>query len=688
MKKAHLLLIILLPIYTYARNVSRPVTFITKDSLTNENSNLYRLDANWKFLAADNPAMASLNYIDTGWEVVDPALRLGNEKKSYKAFNGICWYRLHIKIDSSLAGIPLVLRMSHFGASEIFIDGKKVDSFGKINGPVKSEYEDPQYEPFAISLRDTGEHLLAIRYANFHAQRNLTNYKNHFAGLKISIGETNIAIQQHSYHIRFITFIYIFLFGIFVALAMSHFFVYLYYRTTVSNLYFSIFCISIGSGFLVTFFNNESFSPEVQLANVYSALILTASACISMSGLINNLFRKKKLRFYVIAALSLLPLGIWFFDTSLAIMVYFIVVAIVSLEAIVIIAIAIFRKVKGAMIIGSGILFFTLYIFSFMVVSIIFQGFSISENTLIGQIFLVTTAAAILSTPISMSLYLAWSFAGTNKSLALQLDQVKLLSEKTIEQEQEKKRIVENQKEHLEEEVAQRTAEIVMQKEKIEKQHDELKNEKKKSDDLLLNILPEEVADELKRSGSSEARLFNDVTVLFTDFVDFTNAAERMNPKDLVGELHTCFKAFDDIIARHNIEKIKTIGDAYLAVCGLPLPDERHAECVANAALEIISFMNSRKAELHDKTFDIRIGIHSGSVVAGIVGIRKFAYDVWGDTVNTAARMEQNSEPGKINISQTTYELLNSNFICTYRGEIVAKNKGNLKMYFVESLRP
>ncbi|MCB0697470.1 MAG: hypothetical protein KDC07_08910, partial [Chitinophagaceae bacterium] len=212
----------------------------------------------------------------------------------------------------------------------------------------------------------------------------------------------------------------------------------------------------------------------------------------------------------------------------------------------------------------------------------------------------------------------------------------------------------------------------------------EIAEEKKKSDDLLLNILPEEVADELKERGATTAQQYDHVTVLFTDFVNFTTAGEHMGSQALVEELHNCFKAFDEILDKYNIEKIKTIGDAYLAVCGLPTADQRHAEKIVQAAQEIRAFMLQRRQQLGDKTFEIRIGIHSGSVVAGIVGVKKFAYDIWGDTVNTAARMEQNSEAGKINISQTTYELVQDNFTCSYRGEIEAKGKGELKMYFVE----
>ncbi len=209
--------------------------------------------------------------------------------------------------------------------------------------------------------------------------------------------------------------------------------------------------------------------------------------------------------------------------------------------------------------------------------------------------------------------------------------------------------------------------------------------EKIRSEDLLLNILPSEVAEELKDKGTAAAKHFNNVTVLFTDFVSFTTVAETLSPQELIDELHACFKGFDEIIEKYNVEKIKTIGDAYLAAGGLPLENPLHAEQVVGAATEIIHFMENRQKQYGNRTFEVRIGIHSGGVVAGIVGVKKFAYDIWGDTVNVAARMEQNSAPNRINISHTTYELIKDKFNCTYRGEIEAKNKGKLQMYFVNT---
>lgn len=212
---------------------------------------------------------------------------------------------------------------------------------------------------------------------------------------------------------------------------------------------------------------------------------------------------------------------------------------------------------------------------------------------------------------------------------------------------------------------------------------DTLTKEKKRSDDLLLNILPSGIAEELKKNGLAEPKKYDNVSVLFTDFVGFTRVSEKLTPKELVEEIHYCFTAFDLIMERNGLEKIKTIGDAYLAICGLPNADENHAIKTVQAAIEIKAFISKRLKE--GGKFKIRIGINSGSVVAGIVGVKKFAYDIWGDAVNTAARMEQHSANGKINISATTYKLVKDSFNCAHRGKIEAKNKGKIDMYFVNS---
>ncbi len=217
-----------------------------------------------------------------------------------------------------------------------------------------------------------------------------------------------------------------------------------------------------------------------------------------------------------------------------------------------------------------------------------------------------------------------------------------------------------------------------------------INTEKERSDELLLNILPAETAEELKRTGQSEARYFEMVTVMFTDFKGFTFMAEKLSPRELVDEIDYCFKHFDQIIAKYPIEKIKTIGDAYMCAGGLPLANNTNPVDVVNAGIEIQQFMeelkNQRKAE-NKPYFELRIGIHTGPVVAGIVGSRKFQYDIWGDTVNIASRMESSGEVSRVNISQTTYEKVKDRFNCEYRGKIQAKNKGAIDMYFANGIR-
>ncbi|MFY0628185.1 MAG: response regulator [Reichenbachiella sp.] len=219
---------------------------------------------------------------------------------------------------------------------------------------------------------------------------------------------------------------------------------------------------------------------------------------------------------------------------------------------------------------------------------------------------------------------------------------------------------------------------LKMQKNIIEK-------EKKKADDLLLNILPEEVAKELKENGASTPQYFKKATVLFADIVGFTRLTKGMAPDKLVGALNTIFRGMDEIAVDHNLEKIKMIGDGYLAVGGVPVENETNPEDAVSAALEMIEYVRSVDLDEGEKgPWDLRIGIHSGDLIAGVIGKKKFAFDIWGETVNIASRMESGAESGAVNISQMTYDLVKGKFQCRSRGKLPVKNMGELEMYQVD----
>jgi class 3 adenylate cyclase len=211
-----------------------------------------------------------------------------------------------------------------------------------------------------------------------------------------------------------------------------------------------------------------------------------------------------------------------------------------------------------------------------------------------------------------------------------------------------------------------------------------ISREKKRSESLLLNILPAGTAEELKRNGKVAAVRFDQVTVLFTDFVEFSKLAEHMDPEQLVNSIDFYFKEFDMITTKYGLEKIKTIGDSYMCAAGLPTGNQSHARNVISAAKEMMDLVRRELAAQDGLShFEIRIGVHTGPVVAGIVGTKKWQYDIWGDTVNIASRMESMSKQGKVNLSETTYHDIKEEFSCEYRGEIEVKNRGPLKMYFL-----
>ena len=663
---------------------AQPVFLFTGDSIGLQSPDL------WQFAPGDDPNYAATSFDDHALLKVDPASFLSDRKDTLTHFKGIGWLRLHFRVDSALAGTPLAIGMAQNGACEVYLDGRKIYERGKVGDAKNSIYYDPNYFPFTFAVSDTAPHLLAVRYANWNYNNHNYLYDGESPGFHITIKKADDAFSNYVSSNDTTAVICCILFAIFGSLALIHLLFFLYYRAERSNLWFSLFCGSFSLLFLAPYLGRTLSSPKLGLIIGYYVFFIAVLTCYALSGFLNKLFSRRPRRFTILSITYLIIALCYVFLTNLHEYLIFILLTVAIVGALKVLLTALIRKVPGARIIGAGLGLFMLLLLSIICVAIFKQQIQFNITGAKGLVVVMVIGVAILSIPVSLSAYLARGFSVVSNDLKQRLQQVEELSHKALEQEAEKQRMLAQQNEMLEQQVATRTTEVVRQKSELEAQHSALMEEKQKSDKLLLNILPAEVAEELKQKGSSEARLYEEVSVLFTDFVDFTGMAMERSPQLLVEELNECFTAFDAIIDRNQLEKIKTIGDAYLAVCGLPASDPRHATHTVHAALEIRDFIEARYAMRSgiNKSLQIRIGVHSGPVVAGIIGVKKFAYDIWGDTVNMAARMEQTSEQGRINISQATYELVKDEYRCIYRGRVAAKNKGELEMYFVESAFP
>lgn len=221
---------------------------------------------------------------------------------------------------------------------------------------------------------------------------------------------------------------------------------------------------------------------------------------------------------------------------------------------------------------------------------------------------------------------------------------------------------------------------------RVERRTAQLRQEKERSEQLLLNILPFEIAERLKKTNESPAEHFEEATILFADIVGFTSLSARMEPMQLVDGLNQIFSAFDQLTEKYHLEKIKTIGDAYMVVGGLPVSRPDHATAIANMALDMLAYMETLDS-IFGESLEIRIGINTGPVIAGVIGIKKFIYDLWGDAVNVASRMESHGKPGYIQVTEATYSHLKDDYVLESRGKIAVKGRGEMTTYWLLSRR-
>ncbi len=661
---------ILLQTFCFAQNSAEKPRILTHKEIKNG----AKIDEASKFFAGDNPDFALPQFDDSAWKHVS-----FNSKKvyswnpvNYNSKNNskkeqIYWVRYYFKIDSASINESLCFDVTQLGASEIYLNGKKIESIGKIGNEKSREFRIKNRIPELFTLDNTKVNVLAIRFLPVVGSKKKTVNLSPFA-ISVEIVSANELIRSKTEMVQYFNFYTMLFCGIFGALGFIHLLLFIFYRKAIYNLYFSTYNFSISlMSYLVLLFSEMRDPLDLDSYTFLSFLALMAFAT-SLTGFVNTLFGRTKIRLKVMLIISALLFVIYYFNVPSAASLAFFYLSFVAFESFYLIVRAMIRREKSAFIVGGGVLVFFLFIVLVIIFIFLNKLNTIQISEEMGDDFIGYVLILIfISFPISISAYLGWQFASTNLSLVKQLDEVNRLSDINLKQEQEKQQILQDQNDLLEKQVDERTF--------------ELQKEKQKTENLLLNILPHEVAEELKENGSSEAKYYDEVSVLFTDFVNFTQSSEKMGAEKMLVELNECFTAFDMIMEKHGLEKIKTIGDAYLAVCGLPIKNENHAHQTVLVALDIINFIEERK-KTHPEALDIRIGINSGSLIAGIVGVKKFAYDIWGDTVNTAARMEQNSEKGKINISESTYQLVKNKVHCEYRGKIHTKGKGEMDMYF------
>lgn len=533
MKRAIFLVLMFLSLSSVAQTGNEFSVF-TIDSFKENTIKIYSLQKHWRFHDGDTGNMAALSIDDSKWPITDPGLTIPWDKNIKRIeFSGLGWFRLHFTIDSALTTVPLCLGITHFGASEVYLDGNKISSNGKITDKEHTVYYDPQLIPIPIILRQQGGHIIAVKYANYNEGRNFTYFHARNVGIEMQIMDGRQITRILNSQTLNNTTIDIFLFGVFIALSMLHLFLFLYYRVSRTNLFFSLFCFSMAVIFLIIFLMRFSTSPIIQLLCSNLLVLIIDFACLSLSGFIYDLYGVKKSRFSIVLVLSILVPILFIIHRKIGIMALVSLGFTVLIQVILSVSYAFYKKLPGARILGTGVLFFALFMFFCMVFALSTGELNFSDSTPAGIAFLIITLIAILSLPISISLYLAWSFSNVNKDLQRNLDEVHDLSEKTLQQEQEKKAILENQKQNLEIEVTQRTMEVVAQKEKIEKQHSELVLEKNKSEELLkdIQVKNKSITDNITYAKRIQSAILPDIQLIYKTLDD---SFILYLPKDIV----------------------------------------------------------------------------------------------------------------------------------------------------------
>ena len=517
----------------------------------------------------------------------------------------------------------------------------------------------------------SGKELLCfVRLKGYHVKLFGTSSHKFYANPKV-------LMESDLYDFKRIFFLF---FGVFLALLLYETFMiaiskntkYVYY---LLMLFFILVLIGTNSGYIVSVF---SFIESLPIAVHFIRTIGVTGLAISTLKFFTTVFETKENHqlLYTLSKWLTISIGINFLLLLLLQNVGMVIFTILlGLMSLVIISISI-NGIKD----GNPYSWFYLTAYLSLLIGVLVDFIAHPSDA-----YLITVSSNPIFFTASAFEMILISFGLANQ-VNLLVKENRKSQEKVIEHLKANEKLLSQVNQELEQKVEKGTREINKQKDHILDQKNNLEIEQEKTERFLLNILPQETAQELKTKGYATPSYYESVSVLFTNFLNFSTIARELDAEELVMELDYIFSGFDDITKRNNIEKIKTIGDVYLGVGGIPVSNKSHSLDTVKTAIEMRAFMdqlNVTKKKEGKIIWILRVGIHSGPVTAGVVGNIKFAYDIWGDTVNSASRMATNAEGGMINLSEETYNEVKDTYNLTYRGKIDAKNKGEIDMYFV-----
>lgn len=597
---------------------------------------------------------------------------------------GFATYRLLIENPNKLTNLGLFVKeiMSSY---KLFINGQLIASNGSIGSSKESSI--PEFLPILTPISsDTTQLELILQVANFH-------HKSGGVYNTIFLGSFNQLLNKQYKE----NFYDIFILGSLLIMAFFHLGMFLYMKHDVSPLLFAIFCLSMAIRVLFTSEQTASIIiPQIDWETgfrfEYISFFLAASIFLAF---FNNLFpnemhKKISIVFYSIAGVFIL-LATFLSIYQMSSLLYFYQITVVFMGVFIIYGlIKAFRKDReGSLIFLLG----GLVIFATLINDILYSRGSIRSTELFytGLFIFIFFQSLVLWMKFSKTIRINHQLS---RELSYQRDNLEVLVIERTKEIQLKNEEITSQKENLEAlnfHLEQQKEDLQTQSEIMEVVNQRLEEAQNRSEKLLLNILPRNTAEELKQFGKAKTKSFPNVSVMFTDFKDFSRISMQLTPEDLIRELDYCFAAFDRIVLKYRIEKIKTMGDAFMGASGINEENGNHTLALVLAAIEIQRFMENYKTEktaMKEPYFENRLGIHTGEIISGVVGTTKFSFDIFGDTVNVASRMQSYCEPGKINISDATRKMVEDYFIFNSRGKIEVKNKGELNMYYIEGIKP